>query len=376
MAWHQRLRFRLLGIQLLVVIIGISLVLLISRIIMFNVIRDSLRAELGSILDVTALALVEKSFQNGFQNAILSSVLIAGVGALIVGIGASWLLWQTLVIPLRKFASSSQKIADGDFGERVPFPHQSGEAMQRLANNFNNMASRLQMTEQERVVLIGNVSHELRTPLSGLKGMVEGLEDGVFEDQIYTFQMMGREIDRLTKLVEDLQNLSLVEGGNVPLNNQSFLLCEVAAQIVLYFQEVAKQKQITIEVDETPIPIQILADRDRTVQIVTNLVSNAIRYTQSGGDVLIKLDALDKMGRLMIVDSGVGISTGDLPFVFERFFRADRSRSRQSGGTGIGLTIALHLARAMGGNLTATSDGMGKGATFILELPQVGIGSR
>ncbi len=345
MVWHKRLRYRLIGIQLLVVIIGVAMMLVTMRLII-----------LGS------------SAEN-LSNAILLSVGIAAVGSLAAGAVASWLLWRTLVIPLRTLAASSQRIADGRYGERVPFPAQSGEAMQQLATNFNQMAGTLQQVEQQRIEMIGNVAHELRTPLTGLRGVVEGLEDGVFSTDSTTFAMMGREIGRLSRLVNDIQHLSRVEAGAIQLDFQDFVLCEVAQHVILHLQMQAEENGIMLTVQEAAAPMVVHADSDRTAQLLTNLIGNAIRYTPAGGTIRVQLQPIGNMAQVQVVDSGVGISADDLPYIFERFYRADRSRSRQSGGSGVGLTIARHLAWRMKGELSAESDGLDQGSTFTLTLP-------
>lgn len=345
MVWHQRLRYRLIGIQLMVVLIGVGMMLLAMRSLIFGEAPDEIRGR------------------------ILSAVGIAAVGALFAGAVASLLLWRTLVVPLRTLAANSQRIADGRYDERVPFPNQSGEAMQQLATNFNQMAGTLQRVEQQRVAMIGNVAHELRTPLAGLRGVVEGLEDGVFAADSQTFGMMGREIGRLSRLVDDIQNLSRVEAGAVSFDLQDFLLCEIARRVSLHLQSQAEEKGIALTVHEADPPLKVHADSDRTAQILTNLVGNAIRYTSADGTVTVKIQSVGNMAQVQVVDTGVGISADDLPYIFERFYRADRSRSRQSGGSGIGLTIARHLAWGMGGELSAESDGLNTGSTFTLTLP-------
>ncbi len=349
MKWYKRLRYRLIGIQLLVVLIGVGVMLVTMRLII-----------LGS---------APAEFRPNLSNAILLSVGIAAVGSLIAGGIASWLLWRTLVVPLRMLAASSQRIADGRYDERVPLPAQSGEAMQQLATNFNQMAGTLQQVEQQRVTMIGNVAHELKTPLSGLRGVVEGLEDGVFAADATTFSMMGREIGRLSRLVNDIQNLSRVEAGAIQLDFQDFVMCGVVQRVILHLQTQAEEKAVALEVHEADPPMTVHADSDRTAQLLTNLIANAIRYTPAGEKVRVELKPVGNMAQVQVIDTGVGISAEDLPYIFERFYRADRSRSRQSGGSGIGLTIARHLAWGMGGEISAESAGLGKGSTFTLTLP-------
>ena len=344
MHWYQRLRYRLLAIQFFVVFIGMGIMLLAMPFITAD--------------------------QQITRRAFLLAISIAGVGALIAGAVASFILWRTLVFPLRALAQNSQRIANGRYDERVPFPSQSGEAIQQLATNFNQMAETLQAVEQQRMAMINNVAHELRTPLTGLQGMIEGMEDGVFAADADIFALMGQETGRLTRLVEDIQNLSRVEEKAVNLVMENFVLADVVQRVILHLQAQADAKTLTLSVKEAANPYLVVhGDRDRTAQILTNLISNAIRYTLPGGQIAISLAQEGAQAHINVQDTGIGIASADLPYLFERFYRVDRSRSRHSGGSGIGLTIARHLAWAMGGDITAASPGEGHGSTFTFTLP-------
>lgn len=368
MLWYKRLRYRLIGIQFLVVLIAMGVMLLATRAILLNI-PAILEPLLQPYLDAPTLAGVEAQLTVALRNTLLSAVGIASIGSLIAGAIASLLLWRTLVVPLRTLATSSQRIANGRYDKRVPFPDQSGEAMQQLATNFNQMAEQLQQVERQRIELIGNVAHELRTPLSGLQGVVEGLEDGVFATDAGTFGMMGREIGRLSRLVDDIQNLSRVEAGGAGLAFETVVVHELVQRVIMQLQPHADDKQVSLTLTAAATPLVVQADPDRAVQIVTNLVSNAIRYTPADGAIHITLAQTATMASIVVQDTGIGIAAADLPYVFERFFRADRSRSRQSGGSGIGLTIARHLAWGMGGEISAESAGLDQGSTFTLTLP-------
>lgn len=344
MAWYKRLRYRLIGIQFLVVVIGMGVMIL-------------------------AIPFITTGDEAVARRAFFIAIGIAGVGSLLAGAIASFILWRTLVVPLRTLAHGSQRIANGRYDERVPFPSQSGEAMQQLATNFNQMADTLQAVEKQRVAMINNVAHELRTPLAGLRGMLEGLEDGVFAADTETFALMGREIGRLSRLTEDIQNLSRVEEGAIQLDVQEFVMCGVVQRVISHLQTQANEKKITFIVNEASSPMLVWGDCDRTAQILTNLVSNGVRYTPEGGTVQLDLYPVGQWAHVRVQDTGIGIDATDLPYIFERFYRADRSRSRKSGGSGIGLTIARRLAWAMGGGITAESKGERHGATFTLMLP-------
>ncbi|MCA9987240.1 MAG: HAMP domain-containing protein, partial [Anaerolineales bacterium] len=367
---YRRLRWRLVGIQVLVVLIGVSSVLLAVRLLIGDarqtIIEPALRPY---IADETDILKIEDELLAALGRTVLIAVSVAGVGAIGAGLVASFLLWRTMVIPLRTLAAAGQRIADGRYSERVPIPVQGGEALQQVAINFNEMASSLEQVEEQRITLIGNVTHELRTPLTGLKGLIEGVEDGIYKPEPKTFKRIGREMDRLTRLIDDIQNLSRIEAAAIHLEFRSFSLEELVRQVTSHMRGMASASDITLELLPAGQPLQIWADSDRTAQILTNLINNAIRYTPAGGRVTIAFDRRETVAEVQVIDNGIGIPPEQLKFIFERFYRVDQSRSRQSGGSGVGLTISRHLAWAMAGELTAHSEGEGQGTVFTLTLP-------
>ncbi|MFZ1399272.1 MAG: ATP-binding protein, partial [Candidatus Promineifilaceae bacterium] len=217
--------------------------------------------------------------------------------------------------------------------------------------------------------LLGNIAHELRTPLTGLKGYLEGLMDGLFPANEETFAWMSQEVARLGRLVDDIQHLSRIESGQFKLDFQKIdvgqLVQRVAAQLAIQ----AQSKQIALEAAPSNRSVLALADADRAAQILINLVGNAIRYTPEGGRVWLSVQENGRFVEISVQDDGIGIPPESLPYIFERFYRVDQSRSRTSGGTGIGLTISRHLVWAMGGELTAVSGGPDQGSCFTFTLP-------
>jgi histidine kinase len=231
------------------------------------------------------------------------------------------------------------------------------------------------------VALIGNVAHELRTPLAGLAGYLEGVIDGVVANEPETFAHMYHEVRRMRRLVDDLQTLSRVEAGQVNLNITRFDLIPLLARLVNHLQTQAEGQEVVLLVDGEPYAVTgerdsvggglyVEADPDRVTQVVLNLVSNALRYTEENGRITIETGrADDNFVFVSVNDDGQGIPEDALPYLFERFYRVDPSRARSSGGSGIGLTITRHLVWAMGGNISANSDGPGQGSTFRFTLP-------
>ena len=369
MPWYKRLRWRLIASQFVVVMVGVGTMVLATLFILSQAptIIQPYLANLAA--DPTLLDRTQQELLQIFGNAVLLSVLVAALLSLAAGIISAVVLWRTIIAPLNHVAYSSRRIADGRYSERVSVPTNSGEAMAQLVISFNQMAVALEQIEQQRLALLSNISHELRTPLTGLKGYLEGLLDGLFPANEETFAWMSQEIERLHRLVNDIQNLSRIEAGQIELHCQAFELGNVAQRTITTLQPQAQSKTIALTLAPTNTPIYAFADPDRVAQIMINLMGNAIRYTPDGGSILVSIEQDGREAQIVIQDTGVGIAAESLPYIFERFYRVDASRARHSGGTGIGLTIAQHLVWAMGGELTADSEGENKGSTFTFSLP-------
>jgi len=230
------------------------------------------------------------------------------------------------------------------------------------------MAEKLAQTENMRRQLIGDVTHELRTPLTTIKGSIEGLIDGVLPPGAGTFQQIYREADRLTLLVDDLQELSRVEAGAYS-PNQPVHMADLVAVTVARLGRQFEEKGVVLEIEIPPELPRVLADEDRLGQVLLNLLGNALQYTPSEGRVWITAAQRGAEIEIAIRDTGIGIPLEHLENLFTRFYRVDKSRSRAGGGSGIGLTIAKHLVEAHGGRIWTESDGTGKGSTFSFTLP-------
>lgn len=370
MPWYKRLRWRLVGSQFLVALVGVSIMMLATRIIIINSAPYVIRPLLEALLQTPdSLRQIEADLIIAFRNAVLLSVLFAALGAVGAGVFSSALLWGTIINPLRQVADSSQRIADGRFDERVIVPQTSGMAMASLVTSFNQMTATLEEIEQQRVALLGNISHELRTPLTGLKGYLEGLMDGLFPANEETFAWMSQEVERLGRLVDDIQYLSRIESGQFKLDFQPVDVGQLVQRVTAQLFVQAQSKQIDLQIASGAQALSALADADRAAQVLINLVGNAIRYTPEGGRVCLNVQENGRFVEISVQDDGIGIPEESLPYLFERFYRVDQSRSRTSGGTGIGLTISRHLVWAMGGELTAVSDGLDQGSCFTFTLP-------
>lgn len=296
-----------------------------------------------------------------FANAIryIAFVTIIGVSL--------WLVRQQIIQPLRAMQQASLRIADGNYHERLPA--YSSLELNALAQAFNGMVATIEASEQRRVALIGDVAHELRTPLSSIQATLEGLIDQVLEPEPTTLFSLQDEVRRLQRLVQQLETLSRAESGNIVLKPAPLdlhtLIQAVCQRLAIQYEDKGVALQAELPQD---LP-RIWGDADRLTQVFINLLGNALQYTPAGGAVTVRVRAEQAWVITEVSDTGIGIPTDELPRIFERFYRVDKSRARSSGGHGIGLTIAKHLVLAHHGRIWATSGGLGQGATFTVALP-------
>lgn len=371
--WRQ-LKWRIVAANMVVVGVGVVTMLMMAFVAARTIIPISIETVLAELLETspgtgvfTESPAITRELLDTFRRSVSSALLVAAASAIGAGIVASLLLMREILRPLRQIAWSSRRIAGGHYDERVPVP--KSDELGQVATSFNEMAAALARVEQTRVSLIGDISHELRTPLTGLAGYLEGMMDGLFPADEETMALMSREVRRMRRLVDDLQTLSKVEAGQIALNLDSFDLRETVRQVVVQLQPQWYAQAVDVDVELPSSAVLVYADSDRVTQILLNLVGNALAYTPEGEQIFLSVTIEDRYVRTVVQDSGIGIDPEQLPYLFERFFRADRSRARSSGGSGIGLTISRHLVWAMGGELTAASEGAGKGSTFSFTLP-------
>jgi histidine kinase len=308
-----------------------------------------------------------------YTASVNEALSLAAIAALIAAVLASFLISRQVVNPVQRMMILSHRIAEGEYEERLTI---SGgvrsnqlDELDQLALSFNQMADKLEKTETMRRQLIGDVTHELRTPLAAIKGYMEGLIDGILPAEPETYQQVHAEIDRLQRLVNDLQELSRVEAGAFQLKQTSMSLPNLIETIRGNLGRQFEDKGIRLETNVEPDLPHLLVDRDRILQVLTNLVGNALQYTPGGGRVSIHAIREKSEIVISVSDTGIGIAPDHLPLIFNRFYRTDKSRTRASGGSGIGLTIAQALVKAHHGRIWAESNGEGKGSTFRFTLP-------
>ena len=302
-----------------------------------------------------------------FDSAITEILAVAIIVSLFAAVVVSIFTARRIIGPIQVMMKASRQIAAGDYHERIPV-HNDDE-LGALADSFNQMAEELEKTEQRRLALIGDVAHELRTPLSNVRSTMEGLIDEVLSADPETFMNVQREVSRLQRLVQDLEELSRVESGQIYLEKDIISLNGLLQTAVDRIRNQFEDKDVDLALELSDGLPRIGTDPNRLTQIFLNLLGNALQYTPSGGQVTVRSKSSDKKIIIEIHDTGIGISSENLPHVFDRFYRVDKSRSRVGGGSGIGLTISKYLVEALGGEIWAESPGLGQGSTFALSLP-------
>ena len=274
--------------------------------------------------------------------------------------------------PLRRLTRAAGAVAEGELDQRVPV--RTEDELGRLSRAFNEMTARLQTARQMQIDFVANVSHELRTPLTAIKGLVETLRDGAVDDTDVRdrfLETVEEETDRLIRLVNDLLILSRADSEALNLQREWVDLGALAAATVDRLAPWASEQDITLATDVGPDVALVLVDPDRMEQVLVNLLDNAVKFSQPGGAVTVRVaEAARSVIQVQVRDEGIGIPAEALPHIGERFYRADRARSRAAGGSGLGLAIARALVEAHGGSLSVESEG-GRGTVVTFGVPLV-----
>jgi signal transduction histidine kinase len=313
---------------------------------------------------------VREGFISGVNYSLLLAVGVAGLAALLLTAALS----RRIIRPVEQLTAAAEIMARGDLSHRVPVG--ANDEIGGLGRAFNSMAGALQRAETLRRTMVGDVAHELRTPLTNIRGYLEAIRDGVARPDAKTIDSLHEEALLLNRLIDDLQDLALADAGQLRLQRQPTNLAPLLEQAIGVFRPRLEARGIACR---TAIPLNlplVCIDGERIGQVVRNLLNNALTHTPASGTVSITL-VQTELGNgtaalaVTVADSGEGIAAADLPLIFERFYRADPSRNRATGGSGLGLTIVRQLVEAHGGTITAES-APGQGARFTFTLPQMG----
>ncbi len=309
------------------------------------------------------LAHSQEAFDVAGTLALMIGLLIAGTGAVVVSVVVSRRLRRSL----DGLADIARRISQGDYAQRVA--DADSRELASLADSFNVMASRLDSIETSRRRLLTDLAHEIRTPLASIEVCVESLEDGALDPGPEAWHILTSQTHRISRLADDLGQVSAAEEGRLNLALELADPNQLVREAVVAAEEGYGRKGVALTVSPAVDAPAVRVDAARIAQVLGNLLSNALRHTPEGGRVTVRVVTDDAAVEIHVSDTGDGIAPEHLPHLFERFYRADLARDRDSGGTGVGLTISRAIARAHGGQLTASSPGLGSGATFYLRLP-------
>jgi len=301
-----------------------------------------------------------------FLNTINAILIAVGIISLIMALLVGAFMAKRISRPISKAISAASQISKGNFKQRISQKSGTREIIQ-LTDTINNLADSMEKQESLRKQMAADVAHELRTPLSNLQSSLEAMIDGIWAPSGERLESCHEEIIRINRLVGDLEKLERFEAENSMLSISEFDVSELIQRILNNFETEFNKKSVSLLfVRQAEL---INADRDKISQVIVNLVSNALKYTPEGGQVEIQVKGTDRSIELIVKDSGKGISAEDIPYIFERFYRVDKSRNRLTGGSGLGLTIIKVIVENHKGRISVTSE-IDKGTTFTVFLPK------
>lgn len=356
----QTLRSRLVMSHVAVVLASAMTVLVVGRFTAPAFYRD----HIGMMTRMMGGEGLAPDLQDAAVSALNQALVVSVSVGLVVALVAAWVGTRRLVEPIKQVRIATRRLAEGHYKERVPLP--SEEELAGLVGDVNRLAETLENTEARRLRLLTDFAHEFRTPLTTIEGYMEALLDGVLDPSQEIFGSVALEASRLKRLAGDLSLLSRTEEGAVSLVLAPVDLGQLATAVAERLASQFVDKGVSIRVDAGPAAPAI-GDSDRLVQVLTNLIGNALSYTDPGGRVVVSWTTDGDNVTVTVTDDGRGIAADALARVFERFYRVDRS---VPGGTGVGLTIARGIARLHGGDILVESAGVGQGSTFRLLLPR------
>ncbi len=306
------------------------------------------------------------SFEEAFLSSVRRSVIWAALLAAGAGIALTFWLSRRILRPIQALTAAARKMQEGDLDQRVTVS--AKDEIGELARAFNAMASGLKRQEELRRQMVTDVAHELRTPLANISAYLEALRDGLVKPTPSTISSLYEEAQLLKRLVDDLQDLGLAEARQLTLRRQPVALQDLVQTAANSIRSQAEAKGLNLKIAlEDGLPL-VEVDPQRIRQVLINLLKNAVNHTPKGGEIAVSATRQERWIKVKVRDTGEGIPPEDLPYIFERFYRADRSRSRATGGAGLGLTIARHLVEAHGGQIWAES-APGKGTTIHFTIP-------
>jgi signal transduction histidine kinase len=300
-----------------------------------------------------------------FRDSLAPSLLQAALVGLIAALILATLISGGLLRALRDLRTAAAAVMKGDYAHRVPV--RGAPEVRAVAEAFNAMSAETQANQQAQQDFVANVSHDLKTPLTSIQGYSQAIMDGTAKDPAHAAGIIHEEAGRLNRMVVELTDLARLQAGRLSMQSVPLDMGQLAAAIGQRLEIVAQKKNITLHIESPSMP-QVMGDGDRLAQVLTNLVSNALKYTPNGGQVWIRTQINHGGVEVIVQDTGVGIPPEDLPRIFERFYQVDKARGPRRG-TGLGLPIAHEIVKAHQGRIAVTSGGAGQGTAFTIWLP-------
>ncbi len=304
--------------------------------------------------------------ESRYLNRTYEALLYAGLAALGVALLIGILLARTLTRPIKALTKAAEGMAAGELEQQVTV--KSRDEIGQLGNSFNFMSSEVVRVNRQRRQLTADIAHDLRTPLTVIAGYIESMRDGVLKATPERMALIYSEIERLQKLVDDLKILSLADSGELPLHRQSLAPDYLLKQAAELFSHAARKQKVALTVEAGQDLPNLSVDEARMMQVLGNLITNALRYTAPGGKITLATQKVENNVRIFVQDNGSGIPLDELPFIFDRFHRVDISRHSENGESGLGLAIVKAVVESHGGRVGAES-APGDGTTIFLEFP-------
>ncbi len=360
-ALRRSLTAQLLAAQLAVIVAGAATLTAVAYLVGPTLFHRHIGEALGIVPPG-----VSHHLDEAFAEALTLSLAFGVGAAALTAALVSWILASRIARPVRGLASAARRVSRGDYETRV---HVDGaDELTVLARAFNEMAGSLDSAEQRRRRLLADLAHELRTPLATIDAYLEGLADGVVQPTTDTWTLLRAQARRLGRLTDDIAKVSRAEERQLELDIHAASAQELLAAAAAAARPGYTEKDVGLELD-TATDAAVTVDPDRFAEVLANLLENALRHTPSGGAVRLAAARAGEDVLLTVSDTGEGVEPDELERIFERFYRADPARSRDRGGSGVGLTIARALVEAHGGRISAESAGTGQGTTFRITLP-------
>ena len=380
--------YRITGLMFLAVAITVVLLIYLANVQMTGQFKEYLVVQhmetshsggQGHINDGTStMGVAMGPLEESFLVSVHNSLIWVGLATLAGGLAASYALARSITVPLRNLSQAAEQIAQGNFKQKVPI--ETKDEVGNLAAIFNRMAEVLAINTNLRRQLLANIAHELRTPLAIIQGHLEGMIDGVIEPSKEQLSSLHEEAIRLNRLIKELRDLSLAEVRQLALEKGPKDINQLIRRVVIMLKPMADQKGIQIGCFLAEGLPEVIVDNDRMNQVFYNILVNAIRYSLAESEVQVTTALEERESQqwliVSITDNGSGIAAEDAPYIFDHFYRSDKSRDRKSGGSGLGLAIVKQLVEIHGGQVAVTSE-VGKGSTFevLLPLNKVGVHS-